>query len=415
MTDRVLHFAVRSVLPRVLRAARAVAPVGSTALVAGYPRTEGNAVETARALARRFDGTVVWVDAPPAAYLRAIGFTDDQLGRIRRVGKNDPRALWEYATASAVFFTHGLYGEPGVDRRKLTVNLWHGSGMKRNARLFPERHLRSAPSDYVVSCSRLWGAELARNAGMTTDTLICSGNPRTDQLHVAPDRNSLQTLGISADRPYVVWLPSYRRAAASGTMRGFTDSSSGLVDDQLSEQFGAVVDVLSDAGVTVVVKPHPLDAVARHTRGAVVLDDVALERAGLPLYTLLGGSAGLITDASSVWTDYLATDKPIGFFFPDRADYASGRGFYPSDVLDWLPGPMLETVTDVDAFAREVLAGGGGSSAQRDGARHRAGIHQTDAAADALLDALSAHGGRFASLLRPHRIDASVEGGPDGH
>lgn len=409
--DRTKRFAVRGVLPRVLRVARRVAPTTNTVLVTGFPSTEGNAVETARALTRRFTGDVVWVDAPTRSYLSAIGFSDGQLQRIRSVAKADPRTLWRFATASAVFFTHGLYGDPGVDPRKLTVNLWHGNGMKRNASLFPDRRIKSLPSDFLVACSQLWGEEMARTSRLGPGQLIVSGYPRSDQLSAEPSSNSLRTLGIDASATYVVWMPSYRTAKSSGTMREFSDTTGGQHDRELAARFQVGVDALHALGVTVVVKPHPLDSVVRTVRGAVVVDEAALEDAGVSLYSLLGSSSGLISDSSSVWVDYLVADKPVGFFFPDHAEYASGRGFFPADVLEWLPGPMLASGDDFEAFGRSCLEGGHAWRARRAAFRDRVGLQQTHSAADDLLDVLSGRKGAFAASLRSR--DSSDDGAVD--
>ncbi|WP_446664561.1 CDP-glycerol glycerophosphotransferase family protein [Flexivirga sp. B27] len=380
----------------------------NTALVAGYPSSEGNAVETVRALTRRFSGTVVWVDAPPAAYLRAIGFGDEQLERIRPVAKTDPRTLWDFATASAVFFTHGLYGDPGVDPRKLTVNLWHGAGMKRSKSLFPDRSLRSKPSDVIVGGSALWGHYTAALSGLRPDETILSGYPRNDQFFRDLDDQQLTAIGIDPLAPFVVWLPSYRTARDAGTMAAFSDSASIHVDAALADRFAAVVRVLSVQGVQVVVKPHPLDAVARDIRGGITVSDTELLDAGVPLYSLLGRSSGLITDTSSVCIDYLVTDKPIGYFFPDRADYAAGRGFFPADMLDRLPGPLLDTADDFAAFARDVIDGGTGCRDRRAALRRSGGVVQTQTAADRLLDALSSGSTDFATALRHGRTGSGA-------
>ena len=87
----------------------------------------------------------------------------------------------------------------------------------------------------------------------------------------------------------------------------------------------------------------------------LVVTDGDLVAAGTTFYSVLGASAGLLTDYSSVWTDYLATDRPIGFFMPDVDAYVAERGLYPADALERLPGPTMTTPDDFSAFGREVL------------------------------------------------------------
>jgi CDP-glycerol glycerophosphotransferase (TagB/SpsB family) len=89
--------------------------------------------------------------------------------------------------------------------------------------------------------------------------------------------------------------------------------------------------------------------------GAVLLDDGVLEKSGLTLYGVIARAAGLITDVSSVGTDFLVLDRPIGYYFPDRASYLANRGVWPDDALEHLPGPLLDGPKDIAEFARQVL------------------------------------------------------------
>src|SRR5699024_3988616 len=225
--------------------------------------------------------------------------------------------------------------------RKPTVNLWHGAGIKWAGPLFPQRRLRSRPCDAIVAPSRLWGGRTAEFCGLTEADTVMTGYPRNDELFRPTPTDRLVSLGIDGD--FVVWLPSYRNTRAEGTMAAIHDGIDETGDAALTAAFAAVVAILAEHDLRVVVKPHPLDAVARAVPGAVVVDDQDLEYDGVAPYGLLGAARGLVSDSSSAWTDFLLLDRPIGFFFPDRVEYVSGRGVFPPDVLEWLPGPLLDT------------------------------------------------------------------------
>jgi len=53
----------------------------------------------------------------------------------------------------------------------------------------------------------------------------------------------------------------------------------------------------------------------------------------------------LVTDYSSIFFDYLVTDKPIIFYTPDFETYEQDRGLYLS--VNSLPGPSVHTVTEL--------------------------------------------------------------------
>ncbi len=78
----------------------------------------------------------------------------------------------------------------------------------------------------------------------------------------------------------------------------------------------------------------------------------------VPSNEVLGLTDVLVTDYSSIFFDFLATERPIVFYAPDLDDYDDYRGFYldPQE----LPGPVVRTVTDLGDV---LLATGTGSGA----------------------------------------------------
>jgi CDP-glycerol glycerophosphotransferase (TagB/SpsB family) len=89
----------------------------------------------------------------------------------------------------------------------------------------------------------------------------------------------------------------------------------------------------------------------------VVVDEPGLCRAETGVYQLLARSTALITDYSSIWTDYLAMERPIGFFCPDLEDYAVARGVDADEFRADLAGPLLRTTTELISFCESVVSG----------------------------------------------------------
>ena len=86
-----------------------IVPQSRSVVVSAYPETEGNGVETARALLERYDGRVVW--------LRDRGPVPNEVRALERrglvlVSKASLRGLAAYLRAEVVLFTHRLYGSP---------------------------------------------------------------------------------------------------------------------------------------------------------------------------------------------------------------------------------------------------------------------------------------------------------------
>lgn len=371
---------VLSTLIVVMRALSRVVPQTRAVVISAFPETEGNAIETARALVQRYPGHVVWL-REGGEVPREVRELADQ-GMVL-VPKASLAGMWAYLRAEAILFTHGLYGSPRPVARKPIVNLWHGDGPKdiRPGKAVGEM----INSTYVVGSTRLF-TDLTKCAAfhVPTDHALITGNPRTDQLWRPADAESLRRLGITGD--FVVWMPTWRRSRAVGAAR---EQGQDTTDDDAA--IARLLEGLRARGMQLVVKPHPMDADRRQGDGMVTVAEDDLVAAGITLYQLMGASTGLVTDYSSVWTDYLLLDRPMAFLVTDRHTFH--RELFPADVLDWLPGELVEGGDDAfGQFLADLDAAGALGAAERKEVAGRIGLHQSRSAADDLLDALADRG-----------------------
>ncbi len=359
----------------------AVAPARPYAVVSGSPDIEGNSVELVRALASRMP--VRWLVADPPEELRWLLDGAPGADRVRMVPKGSRAAFLSYLGARYVFFTHGLYGSPQPPRRKVFVNLWHGDGPKRRRGF---AHIRST---VVVGGTELWGRRRGDTFGVGRDHALVTGNPRIDQLHRPCDEATLAALGVSPGQRLVLWLPTYRRTHYRGRrvghVRNWSDGDELSASEQVSELLREVVGCARERGVTLAVKPHPLDGDRFGGTGMALLTDADLLEHRTTLYSLLGSTVGLITDYSSVWTDYLALDRPIGYYVPDLAEYDADRGLNVVDYSSVMAGPRLATIADFKAFIRDCLDEPDEPRAHRRRVAERIGAETRPGAAERLL------------------------------
>lgn len=394
----VKRFLARRLVPTVLWVFRLLTPTRGQVVLFGFPPTEGNIIETARGLLARYSGQVVWLDPPSGEYIRSVGLSAD---RIRSVPRLSMRGFLSYILAEAVFFTHGIYGIPRAVPRKPTFNVWHGEGIKRSEVPFPGRDVGGKPADHLVACTERYGLYLAEMMGLDEDQVIMSGYPRNDALFNPSTDSQLACLGIDPAAPFVVWMPSFRHSTPGGVDDGYEDTKDMLKDVALASRMAVGAQVLRDHDIQLVIRSHPADSVPREIDYSVRLGDVELKRCGVTLYSVLGRSSGLITDVSSVATDYLLLDRPIGYFFPDKEDYLAGRGVWTEEVLDHLPGPLIGTEEEFLAWSHEVLGLAARNAPQRADARTWLGLVQTRDATDRMLSLIKERGqSSFACSLR---------------
>jgi hypothetical protein len=364
-------------------------PPGRHAVVAGSPDDEGNSVEVVRALAGRV--RVYWLVSNDPASLEWLISDAEDAWRVTCVRKDTIRAKWLYVTARYVFFTHGLYGSPQPPGTKTFVNLWHGDGPKRRKGFAVVR------STVVVSGTQLWGSMRAKNFGLDESDVLITGNPRVDQLARPAADEGLSSLGIDPSTPLLMWLPTYRktqyRGHRLGSVRNWSDTEELSTSMAVRSMLAMLAEEARTAGVTLVAKPHPLDADEFSGTGIRIVTSAELREAHVTLYQLLARAHGLITDYSSVWTDFLVRDKPIGFYCPDLDEYIVNRGLNVHDYPALLPGSKLENLEDFRTFIRDCLDEPESSRARRARSIARIGVETRPGAANRLLDALGIPGG----------------------
>lgn len=359
-------------------------PARQHAVVTGSPDDEGNSVEVVRGLARRIP--VYWLVADEPERLTWLLSDVEDAGRVHCLHKGSLRALWAYMTARYVFFTHGLYGAVRPPAHKTFVNVWHGDGPKQR-KGFAHVH-----STYAVSGTRLWGSQRARKFAVRESHVLVTGNPRVDQFDRPTGDDRLRALGIVPERPLVLWMPTYRateyRGERLGIVRNWSDAHELSHSSQVLEQLTCVAREAKELGVTLVVKPHHLDADRFAATGISVLSSADLRNARVNLYQLLARAHGLVTDYSSVWTDFLALDRPIGFYCPDLDQYVADRGLNVDDYPSLLPGPMLDTSRDFRAFLGHCLDEPDSSRKRRARSIEAIGAQTRLGATERLLDSL---------------------------
>ena len=95
-------------------------------------------------------------------------------------------------------------------RRRTFVNLWHGDGPKMSKR-FANVH-----STFVVAGTRLWGDQRPVYFGVDEAGVLVTGNPRIDQFARPVSDEQLQALGLDPARPFILWMPTYRKTEYRG-------------------------------------------------------------------------------------------------------------------------------------------------------------------------------------------------------
>lgn len=256
------------------------------------------------------------------------------------------------ALSAGVWFTSaGLpaYGT-GLHKKRLIINLWHGVPLKKIALLDP--NLKKAARIYFkkifsenYTCILTTSHELiplmARSFAVSEDKIRVWGQPRNDGLFQKNDCREI--LGqLFPD------LPEYTKTVLyAPTFRDYGQVQLFPFKDFDQEQLEAF---LEEKNMLLFIRTH----VAEQGSAAPYLGKrirfLGNEQAE-DVTGILNIFDCLITDYSSIYIDYLLTDKPMIFLPYDRQQYLDGRGMN-FDYDDVTPGPKPETFNDfLDALS----------------------------------------------------------------
>lgn len=256
------------------------------------------------------------------------------------------------ALSAGVWFTSaGLpaYGI-GLHKKRLIINLWHGVPLKKIALLDP--NLKKAARIYFkkifsenYTCILTTSHELiplmARSFAVSEDKIKVWGQPRNDGLFQKNDCREI--LGqLFPD------LPEYTKTVLyAPTFRDYGQVQLFPFKDFDQKQLEAFLD---EKNILLFIRTH----VAEQGSAAPYLGKrirfLGNEQAE-DVTGILNIFDCLITDYSSIYIDYLLTDKPMIFLPYDRQQYLDGRGMN-FDYDDVTPGPKPETFNDfLDALS----------------------------------------------------------------
>ena len=256
------------------------------------------------------------------------------------------------ALSAGVWFTSaGLpaYGT-GLHKKRLIINLWHGVPLKKIALLDP--NLKKAARIYFkkifsenYTCILTTSHELiplmARSFAVSEDKIKVWGQPRNDGLFQKNDCREI--LGqLFPD------LPEYTKTVLyAPTFRDYGQVQLFPFKDFDQKQLEACLD---EKNMLLFIRTH----VAEQGSAAPYLGKrirfLGNEQAE-DVTGILNIFDCLITDYSSIYIDYLLTDKPMIFLPYDRQQYLDGRGMN-FDYDDVTPGPKPETFNDfLDALS----------------------------------------------------------------
>lgn len=242
------------------------------------------------------------------------------------------------------------------------VYLSHGCGYKAPKGGDTSHDL--TPCDVFTSTGQLGSEFLANFIGQPVSKARMTGYPRNDYLfqnNEQLDKLMNERFHLDWYRDCVLWMPTFRQSVAPTLSEDYIQGETGLPLFNNTESLKRLSDFLQSKKMLVILKLHHLQAELpvfnRQFNNVVVLRDDDLESAGLQLYQFIRRSDALISDYSSISVDYLLLDRPIIYTLDDYEEYASARGFFPSDAKNYMPGYHVYDPDELMSALSEIADG----------------------------------------------------------
>lgn len=257
--------------------------------------------------------------------IQAVWFTKnkDVLKKVREAGydscyKWSLRGIWLAFRAGVAFETEGDGDVSSFMKGTMVVQLWHGMGYKalkwvddQGNKLFSDEQCQEHCRSKWMSPSKMYNEILHDLIGIPKENFFLTGYPRNDMMIAKPRNDYFERLKAQyPDHTFIIYMPTHRNFGKAQNPHASV------------EQLKKVNELLAKQHVVMVYKPHFHEM--RHISNDETFSHIILARDQEiygDVYSYLHYFDLLISDYSSVITDFACSGKPVVFFPYDLEKY----------------------------------------------------------------------------------------------
>ena len=267
------------------------------------------------------------------------------------------------ATCHWSFFDHAnVLSDYHKRKGQEIIYLSHGVGYKNTkANEIKQCDLKSR-ADFITVPGKLGRICLSNFTGEPIEKTIITGYSRTDyffEKNIEVQKKIQQCWKFLQYSKVILWMPTFKQSNVDTLSENYIHNETGLSLFNHMNDLKRLSTFLKNKDILLVLKLHPYQAelpvFQKCYDNILVLHNKDLEAANLQLYQVIPYSDALITDYSSIATDYLLLDKPIIFTLDDYEEYAASRGaFFPENAKDYMKGYHVYNVDDLEKALGDI-------------------------------------------------------------
>lgn len=263
-----------------------------------------------------------------------------------------------FARSRYIFRSHMLYGNVR-SKNQIVILIWHGMGIKG-----PMDYFKYKPNfaDYITVSSDLYRYRFSSRFKIPPSHCITTGMPRNDfmfQEKHAACLNALPKVVANTGCKTILWMPTYHTNRKSGDRHGkYYELGIPVVQRTDIPRLNAL---LKQKNIVLLIKLHPHvigeGSINKLDYSNIQVFDESYFPLECSLYHLLGGVDAMLTDYSSVFTDFMLMNRPLAFIYDDFDEYSRNPGFAFERVKLLMPGQHITSTEGLIEFIVELAAG----------------------------------------------------------
>ena len=241
------------------------------------------------------------------------------------------------------------------------INLWHGCGFK--AGKGQKIAVKSEP-DFMLVTGKIFVDIQASVFGYSKGKFLELGYPRNDYLfhEISTAQNDFKNKwGLYGKRKIFLWMPTFRRSNNASLSEDYFESMTGLPLIDTLSKLEMLNKYLAEQNCLCLFKLHhlqeKLNVFEEKFSNIKVIKDEDIQKMGLQLYEVLPLTDCLISDYSSVTTDYMLLDKPIIYTLDDYEEYRNARGFAVNNPDKYFVGYWTKNLVQFMGALNDVVRG----------------------------------------------------------
>lgn len=200
--------------------------------------------------------------------------------------------------------------------------------------------------------------------GAPKEKILLLGECRDDYFY--QDRNEVKEkinkkFNMQKFDKVFLWMPTFRQSMYSSLSENYLNDETKLPLIYTYSSLKSFNSFLKKYNILVVLKVHHLQlqlpVFQKKYSNILFLRDSDLFSMNIQLSQFIPLSDALITDYSSVMADYILLDRPMVFTVDDYQEYKENRGLYPDNILDYLPGPHVVNIKELEQSLIDIKNG----------------------------------------------------------